>query len=31
MELPLWNQDVEAAGFLREAQSLITAKVRAER
>lgn len=31
MQLPLWNQDVEAAGFLREAQSLITAKVRAER
>ena len=31
MRLPPWNQDVEAAGFLREAQSLITAKVHAER
>ncbi len=31
MHLPPWNQDVEAAGFLREAQSLITAKVHAER
>jgi hypothetical protein len=31
MRLPPWNQDAEAAGFLREAQSLITAKVRAER
>ena len=31
MRLPPWNQDVEAAGFLREAQSLITTKVHAER
>ena len=31
VRLPPWNQDVEAAGFLREAQSLITTKVHAER
>jgi hypothetical protein len=28
--LPPWNQDVDAAGFLREAQSLITAKALSE-
>ena len=31
MRLPPWNQDVEAAGFLREAETLITPKIHAER
>jgi hypothetical protein len=30
VHLPPWHQDVEAAGFLREAQSLITAKALSE-